>query len=84
MKIAYYNSGIRWDDPNLRWGSPSYILEPGDPGYVPPSPSTPTTNKHMKTPHYPVPVIAYNGNLIVAAAQKYPKVIARIGRRLHH
>ena len=28
-----------WDDPNLRWGSPSYYLEPGDPGFVPyPSP----------------------------------------------
>ena len=24
-----------WDDPNLRWGSPSYYLEPGDPGFVP-------------------------------------------------
>jgi hypothetical protein len=24
-----------WGDPNLRWGSPSYALEPGDPGFVP-------------------------------------------------
>lgn len=24
-----------WDDPNLRWGDPSYYLEPGDPGFVP-------------------------------------------------
>jgi hypothetical protein len=23
-----------WDDPNLRWGNPSFYLEPGDPGYV--------------------------------------------------
>jgi hypothetical protein len=23
------------DDPNLRWGDPSYYLEPGDPGFVP-------------------------------------------------
>ena len=29
-------------------------------------------------PHCPVPVIIYNGNLIVAAAQKYPKVAARL------
>src|ERR1035437_2844413 len=29
-------------------------------------------------PHYPVPVITYNGNLILAAAQKYPKVAARL------
>ena len=29
-------------------------------------------------PHCPVPVITYNGNLIVAAAQKYPKVAARL------
>ena len=79
MKIAYWDSGLRWDDPNLRWGSPSYLLEPGDPGYVPHSPPpTPTTKKHMKTPHCPVPVLTYNGNLIVAAAQKYPAVAARL------
>ncbi len=30
------------------------------------------------TPNCPVPVIVYNGNLIMAAAQKYPKVIARL------
>ena len=78
MKIAYWDSGLHWDDPNLRWGSPSYLLEPGDPGYVPPSPPpTPTTNK-MHTTHCPVPVIAQNGNLIVAAALKYPKVAARL------
>jgi hypothetical protein len=79
-KIAYWDSGLRFDDPNLYWGDPSYILEPGDPGYVPPSPPTPTPNKTMKThtPHCPVPVIVYNGNLIVAAAQKYPTVIARL------
>ncbi|MGH7975369.1 MAG: hypothetical protein ACREDS_09615 [Limisphaerales bacterium] len=29
-------------------------------------------------PHCPVPVITYNGNLIVAAAQKYPAVAARL------
>jgi hypothetical protein len=29
-------------------------------------------------PHCPVPVITYNGNLIVAAALKYPKVAARL------
>src|SRR5208282_6947545 len=29
-------------------------------------------------PHCPVPVIAYNGSLIVAAGLKYPKVAARL------
>jgi len=32
----------------------------------------------MKTPHCPVPIITYNGNLIVAAGLKYPKVAARL------
>ena len=35
MKTAYWDSGLHFDDPNLRWGDPSYLLEPGDPGYVP-------------------------------------------------
>ncbi len=55
MKPAYWDSGIRWDDPNLRWGSPSYILEPGDPGYVEPLPTTiepKTKNKRMRRNRY--------------------------------
>ncbi|MCP5550815.1 MAG: fibronectin type III domain-containing protein [Akkermansiaceae bacterium] len=36
MRPVTWDSGIRFDDPNLRWGSPSYLLEPGDPGYAPP------------------------------------------------
>lgn len=44
-----------WDDPNLRWGSPSYVLEPGDPGYTPPSPPAsppPVKPKRMKRQAY--------------------------------
>jgi len=51
MKIAYFDSGLLWDDPNLRWGDPAYLLEPGDPGYVPPFPANsvkPTKSKHKK------------------------------------
>lgn len=38
----------KWGNPNLRWGSPSVVLEPGDSGYVPP-PSSPTTTTKPKT-----------------------------------
>jgi hypothetical protein len=41
MRTLYWDSHDRdavWGNPNLRWGDPSYILEPGDPGYVPWSP----------------------------------------------
>jgi hypothetical protein len=31
-----------------------------------------------RRPHFPIPTLAYNGNLIVAAAQKYPAVAARL------
>ena len=36
-----------WDDPNLRWGDPSFYLEPGDPGFVPYA-GTPTSPKKKK------------------------------------
>jgi hypothetical protein len=45
---------VRWgqftyDDPNIRWGNPSYRLEPGDPGYTPPFPSVqPSTERKRK------------------------------------
>jgi len=70
---------FRYGNPNVRWGSNPgcYLLQPGDPGYVPPSP-TPTNKIMNHKPNCPVPVIVYNGNLIVAAAQKYPKVAARL------
>jgi hypothetical protein len=34
MKTVTWDSGVSWDDPNLRWGTPAYLLEPGDPGYI--------------------------------------------------
>ncbi|HEY0548496.1 MAG TPA: hypothetical protein VGF13_02775 [Verrucomicrobiae bacterium] len=50
MRIAHFDSGLHWDDPNLRWGDPAYLLEPGDPGYVadPTSASFPASNKSTK------------------------------------
>ena len=50
MKPATWNSGLKWGDPNLRYGSPSVLLEPGDPGYVAPVPplSPQTKPKHKK------------------------------------
>ena len=56
MKTLYWDAvdenghPYTWDNPNLRWGDPSYILEPGDPGYTPPSASpTPTKSKRTRT-----------------------------------
>ena len=38
-----------YDDPNLRWGDPSYYLEPGDPGFVPYStPAVPKPKKNTR------------------------------------
>ena len=36
MRDVHWDSGLTWDDPNVRWGDPSYLLEPGDAGYQPP------------------------------------------------
>jgi hypothetical protein len=57
MKNLTWDSGYKWDDPNLRWGEPSYVLEPGDPGYVPPSPSVikPKTKHTMSNNPIPEP-----------------------------
>jgi hypothetical protein len=62
MRTVSYGTGdpeIRFDNPNLRWGSPSYLLEPGDPDYVPPIPTASEQQpKHKKMKHesyYPKP-----------------------------
>ena len=41
MKTATFDGGFHFDDPNLRWGDPSYLLEPGAPGYVAPAQNIP-------------------------------------------
>ena len=48
MKILTWGSGYHWNDINLRWGNPSYILEPGDPGYIPPPDSAPLSTPKPK------------------------------------
>ena len=49
MRTVHYDDGTRWDDPNFYWGDPSYVLEPGDPGYIAPPPiSVPHKPKHKK------------------------------------
>ncbi|MEI6198076.1 MAG: hypothetical protein WCS42_27485 [Verrucomicrobiota bacterium] len=59
MRIAYFDSAdpeVYFDNPNLRWGDPSYLLEPGDPGYVGPVPpnneNKPKKGKKMKRQRY--------------------------------
>ncbi len=55
MRVVVWGDGTLWGDPNVYWGSPSYRLEPGDPGYVhapnfpPPSPILqPTTHSNPR------------------------------------
>ncbi|MCX6898361.1 MAG: hypothetical protein NT105_06635 [Verrucomicrobia bacterium] len=52
------------DNPNCRWGDPSYILEPGDPGYVPwppgPQPKPPTKHKQYAPAFVPAKVEGSN------------------------
>lgn len=71
MKTIKWNDPdprVVWDNPNLRWGSPSYLLEegdpgyvelqPGQPGYVPPSPkpvSRPTRRRRAAAAADPEP-----------------------------
>lgn len=44
-----------WGDPNLRWGDPSYYLEPGDPGFVPYGPPKVSPPKKRSKPKTPPP-----------------------------
>lgn len=58
MKTLRFDSGVRFDAPNQRWGDPSFALEPGDPGYVPPASPTqkqPRTKKRKYMASNPTP-----------------------------
>ena len=49
MKIIHFDAHFRFGNPNNHWADPSYQLEPGDDGYIPPAPSAKQTNKTKKT-----------------------------------
>jgi hypothetical protein len=49
MKVLTWDSAeFTWDSPNAYWGEPGYVLEPGDPGYVPVGPP-PLKSKTKRT-----------------------------------
>lgn len=56
MRILRFDAGETWDNPNARWGDPSYVLEPGDPGYIPPHPSPEKPRRHRTMSNNPIPV----------------------------
>ena len=68
MKPVTWDSGVLWDDPNLRWGDPSYLLEPGDPGYVNTAPASggTTAKKGTRTMNE----TPKNQNVLLALAKK--------------
>lgn len=72
MRTLRWDDGTRWDDPNAYWGDPGFVLEPGDPGYVPPDPPPPP------------PPLPFNRKTMSSNATPYNRVIlAALAARIH-
>lgn len=72
MRIAYWDDPtLRWDDPNFRWGDPSYVLEPGDEGYVPPDDAPP-----LPLPRKPKPRTKRNYMASNATPTRFDELLA--------
>lgn len=79
MRVLRWGDGTKWGDPNAYWGNPSYVLEPGDPGYVGAIPRSTKPKKRMKRqPYLPkddpgvlAVLVAIDTNLPGALATKY-------------
>ena len=82
MKTIKYGDGTRYGDPNTRWGNPSYRLEPGDPGYVPPisPPNRPKSKRSRmkRNTYYPVR-IADQITFLVNWCNKLPGYATTLG-----
>jgi len=82
MRVMRYGDGTKFGDPNARWANPSYVLEPGDPGYVPPIPPNKQPkkgSKHMKrTPFWPTRA-ADQVTLLVKFSNKLPTYATTLG-----
>ncbi len=55
MRVLRFDSGESWDNPNARWGNPSYVLENTDPGYVNPNPSLATSKTYHTMSNNEIP-----------------------------
>src|ERR1051325_3087212 len=73
MKVIHFNEGYRFGNPNLRWGNPSYVLEPGDPGYVPypPVSTVVQTQKRKKSTMAKADYIEQNDDAFSAQLQTF-------------
>ena len=85
MRPATWNKNdpeMYWGNPNLRW---NYLLEPGDPGYVPPVPppipatETKTKTKRMKHQRYYPIRLAEQPAWLLNFAGKLPTYGATLG-----
>jgi hypothetical protein len=64
MKFIKWGDKVKWNDKNLRWGNPSYLLQKGDPGWVndpnsasyEPPKTKPRKRKYMASNPTPDPV----------------------------
>jgi hypothetical protein len=61
MRPVTFDSGIRYGDKNLRWGSPSYLIEFSDPGWVydPHSAAQPPPSYHQQAKKHTMPKADY-------------------------
>lgn len=73
MRPIRWNDGTRFNDLNARWGSPSYVLEPGDPGYVIPPPPAGSISK----PKTKTKTMSSN------ATPRNPGILTALARRIH-
>ncbi len=88
MRVIKYGDGTKFGDINARWGNPSYVLEPGDPGYRVPPPEPGQISETKTNKSHPMSTNATPNNriILVALARKILAGQISIGASvgLHH
>lgn len=69
-RVPWVMKPVTWDDPNLRWGDPIYLLEPGDPCYVNTAPATPVGGSAKKKGTKTMNETPENQKVLLALAKK--------------
>ncbi len=72
MRVLRFDSGELWDNPNAYFGDPSFVLEPGDLGYIvpPPPPDSFQPKPNKKT-------------MSSNATPKNQKILIALAHRIH-
>ena len=80
MRAIRYGDGTRYGDPNAFFGNPSYVLQPGDPGFIAPDLTSLLTMSDKRKFSFPLSTLLHAADSLDAALGDPDYAVAMVTR----